>query len=110
MDLIYHKYQKGASIFPLDFTGILVQEVKNRKTLNEEYFKIYCNVNNLNEKEILEEIHKQGYSLTNAQYELPETLINGMNREIDDEIIPFLDRYIGFRDCSEPLRRGEIYE
>ena len=107
---IYHKYQKGASIFPLDFTGILVQEVKNRKTLNEEYFKIYCNVNNLNEKEILEEIHKQGYSLTNAQYELPETLINGMNREIDDEIIPFLDRYIGFRDCSEPLRRGEIYE
>lgn len=107
---IYHKYQKGALIFPLDFIGILAQEVKDRKTLNEEYFRIYCNENSLSENEIQKEIIRLGYSLTDIKYGIYEQSIYGMNREIDDDIIPFLDRYIGFRGLSESINRGEIYE
>jgi len=100
---IFSLFNNGDKLFPKDYITKASKEIKANKALQEEFFIKYCTKFDLNIDETQKQLELQGYSITKASWDIPEQAKYMINREIDDNIIPFLDSSIGLRGVCAPL-------
>lgn len=99
---IYSRMRGGNSLFPNDYASIMAKDIKESKFLYREYFEIYCKEHNINNDEFYKKIEKQGYCLSDQKWGIYDYAKYIINKELDDNIIPFLDNCIALRGYSKP--------
>ncbi len=97
----YTRFLGGEALFPNDYMSIMAKEVKNRITLNSDYFEIYCKEYNLDQEDLKTQIKNLGYDLSETKWGIYEHAKYLINRELDDEILPLLNERIGFRSVAK---------
>ena len=107
---IFSKANCGKNLFPNDFMSNVAQQIKQEKNINIENLKEYCKLYKYDINVCIDKLKKYGYGITTDQWRLPANVMYSINREIDDNIIPYLNDKIGYRGVSEPLYRNERIE
>lgn len=100
---IFEHFKQGATIFPNDFLGSCASGIKAQKTLPVPYLKEYCELFKQDRKYIEKLINESSYTLTDKIAGYSEEQFIGMNLEIDNYIIPFLNNRISFRAYSKHI-------
>lgn len=101
---IFEHFKQGAAIFPNDFLGSCANGIKSQKLLPQKYVTKYCEQFNQDRTYIDNLIRESEYTLTDKLAGYNQEQFTGMNFEIDNFIIPFLNNRISFRAYSEPMK------
>lgn len=94
---IYNKFEGGKLLFPDDYASKCAMQIKSFKTLQEDLVEQYCEDTKTDKTWLLSEYSKLGYKLVNRLWDIQEGARETINKEIDEDIIPFLNDGFIFR-------------
>lgn len=94
---IYDKFHGGELIFPKDIASIVQMQIEKHKGLNRNLFNSYCKIYNIKSENKLElkiSLEKEGYYLDESYYIVSKAEQKEMQKEIDEQIIPWINSHI----------------
>ena len=94
---VYNRFEGGKLLFPNDYASKCAMQVKSFKTLQEDLVEQYCEDTKTDITWLLSEYSKLGYKLVNKPWDIQEDARETINKEIDEDIIPFLNDGFIFR-------------
>ena len=94
---VYNKFEGGRLLMPEDYASKLALQVKHSKSLLVDLVEQYCEETKTDKVWLLSEYENLGYELVNNLCEISQDAINIINKEIEEDIIPFLNDGFIFR-------------
>lgn len=88
---IYKMFDGGELLFPADYASRCATQITNYKTLQEDLVDKYCDITETDSIWLREELNKLGYELVDQPWNIPEQAKNLVHKEIDEQIIPYLN-------------------
>ena len=87
---IYELFEGGDLLFPKDYISMCATQVMEYKTLHEDLIYKYCDETKTDIKWLSEELKKLDYEFVNQPWYIPEQAKDIINKEIDENIIPYM--------------------
>lgn len=101
---IFKKVDAGAYLFPNDdIMSNLAKQIKERKSLDIEYFNQYCETYKYDKRIFKIKLQNKGYEFTAKKWGIPDNFIKAINEEINIGIIPYINDRIAYRGVSKSL-------
>lgn len=98
---IFKSFNYGKDLFPDEPIKTLSLKVKNNNVLNRQFFNQYCKEFNKKPEELLIDLNKN-YEINDFHYDLENDLMLKMNKECDEELLPWIIKNISYRKIKRP--------